>query len=150
MLIGKSEWPQTVRMIRERLGYTQEALGAVLHVSRVTVARWEGGVQTPTGAVAHALDFLWRGLELTADANLMEEHEFYDKADRRLEHRIAAMVKSGLFAEEGARRIAVTLQMSETNEFDKSRGLAQMFDLSPEDERLIGFGRQVLDFIEGR
>jgi len=36
--------------IREQLGLTQEQLGALLDVSRVTVSRWEGGQQPIPGA----------------------------------------------------------------------------------------------------
>lgn len=41
-------WPARVRTLRKRLGLSQEAFAQRLHVSFVSVSRWETGRSTPS------------------------------------------------------------------------------------------------------
>ena len=43
--------PPIRRLLRERVGVSQEAVAQMLDVSRPTVTRWESGRRTPRGAL---------------------------------------------------------------------------------------------------
>ncbi len=47
-----------LKAVRQSLGFTQQGLADVLHVSRVTVARWEIGERGVSGPVALLLQRL--------------------------------------------------------------------------------------------
>jgi len=50
--------PKQIKAIREALGLTQQQLADSIGADRVTVARWESGRSTPTGAYRRALEAL--------------------------------------------------------------------------------------------
>lgn len=49
------QFPELIRELRSRLGFTQEKLAAQLRVSFPTVNRWEKGKNQPDGAVRHSI-----------------------------------------------------------------------------------------------
>lgn len=51
MTVLTSKWAISLKHYRERLGYTQAALAAQLHVSVKTVSRWESGESEPDNAM---------------------------------------------------------------------------------------------------
>lgn len=52
---------QTIRILRQRLGHSQQSFGDLVGVSRVTIGLWERGAVTvsgPTLRLLHLLDML--------------------------------------------------------------------------------------------
>jgi DNA-binding transcriptional regulator YiaG len=49
---------EEIKKIRERLGLTQEQFAPLVHVDRVTVARWETGASKPRGVYVAFLNEL--------------------------------------------------------------------------------------------
>lgn len=47
--------PAQIRALRQSFGWTQRQLGVLASVSRVTIARWEAGVQDPNPAALKSL-----------------------------------------------------------------------------------------------
>lgn len=46
--MAKQTWPARIRALRKRLGLKQEELALKVHVSSVSVSRWETGKSTPS------------------------------------------------------------------------------------------------------
>jgi DNA-binding transcriptional regulator YiaG len=50
--------PHAIRLLRQRLGWTQRQLAAALNVTETTVARWERGARAVTPLAATCLTLL--------------------------------------------------------------------------------------------